>query len=202
MGFASVGLFATSRSTVMLAIILLLSLSAQNGGVAFLSIYALKVASLTPTLLGLLQSAVLGSTVVGLMIVMPLLLRCVALPRLLVLSCLDAVICWTLMSLATLAWQLYALAAGGVVEQLSNLLGTPVVNGIYQATVSTEFTIGSIRVNSIACLGVAAMYLIATIAGLLVKEIPREEEAPRDSVLGSLVSDCRDEVVSGVPQPV
>jgi len=205
--FVSLCMFCETKVTFLLAVVMLFALTSQTGGVAMLSLYALKVANLQPTMLGLLQSTILGASVFGLMLIMPILLRCISLRSCVVLSCLDAAICWFLMSLVVNELQFFvvgaslflaalyfpiarcgmtntfgkerygeALAAVGVMEQTCGMIGTPIVNGIYQATLNVEFTFAGVTVHSVACLGVAAMYFVAMIAGLIVPPIPHEKD--------------------------
>merc|ERR1711904_579179 len=106
--------------------------------------------------------------------------------KMVVLSCLDAVIVWVLLSFAQLEWELFAfgaclalagcyfpvvrvgmtnsfgkarygeaLAAVGVIEQISSMIGSPIVNSIYHATEDTEVSIGGLTLRSIAALSVA-----------------------------------------------
>lgn len=230
--FASIHMFLETRATVLLGLILLLSLTAQSGGLANVSLYALKVSSgMTPTLLGLLQSTLLGAAVIGLVVVMPLLVRCISLEKIVVLSCLDGAIAYLLMALVSQEWQLFAvgaclffagcyfpvvrcgmantfgsehygeaLAAVGVVEQLCQLIGAPIINGVYQGTESVEFSIGSLTVHSIACVSAAGMYLIAVIAGFFLQHVPHEGGSSFIAS-GSLISDCQEGSAAGRKEP-
>lgn len=231
--FVSVRLFSTSRTTVLLGLVMLMGLSSQSGGSAWLGLYAQgEKFGLSATMLGILQSTLLGASVVGLLIAMPLLVRCISLPKLLIMACCNACICWTLMSLADKAWQLYAiaatsvlaalffpivrcgmantfgkarygeaLAAVGVIEQLCNMLGAPIINGVYAATQHIHFTVGNLEVYTLAPLTAAAMYSIALVAGAFLKHIPHEG-VPDESSSTSFLSDCRDARTSALPAQV
>lgn len=110
--FASLALFAESRTTILFAGVMLFALSSQNGAVAMISMYAQKVSNISPTMLGLLQSVVLGTSVFGLLVCMPVIVRCMSLPKLVVVSCLNGVLCWLLLSIVAQSWQLFAGSAG------------------------------------------------------------------------------------------
>lgn len=111
--FSSVWMFATTRTTVLLGCVMLAALSAQNGGVSFLSLYVQKVVvGVTPVALGSFQSTVLGASVAGLLIFMPLLVQCLSLSLVTAVSCLNAVLCYCLFAMATEEWQFFAISAG------------------------------------------------------------------------------------------
>lgn len=235
--FASIHMFFQTRTTLLLGLILLLSLTAQSGGLGNISLYALKVCpGIAPTMLGLLQSTVLGSAVIGLMIIMPCIVRCVSLARIVVMSCLSGGFAYLLFSVVSQEWQFFAvgsglffagcyfpvvrcgmtntfgkerygesLAAVGVIEQLCNLIGSPIINGVYTATESVEFSIGSISVRSIAMLTAAGMYLTAAVLATFLPHVPHEDAKEVGDVgsfvaTGSLISDCQEGGVGGRPR--
>jgi len=209
---------------------LLLALAAQNGGMAMLSLYALKTSSaFTPTVLGMLQSTCLGATSIGLVVFMPMLVRFLPLSKIIVLSCLNGAISYLMLSLASKEWQFFAggaslflascyfpivrcsmtnsfgkkhygeaLAAVGAVEQLCQLIGSPIINGIYQATENDRISIGSLTEHSIACLGASGMYLVAAVFGMFLRHVPCEADGNVES--GALMADGGgQEASNGVP---
>lgn len=105
--FSALSMFLETRTTVLMGFVLLFGLTSQNGAVAVLSLYVQKVANLDAAVLGLLQSTVFGGSVIGLMIVMPMLVRCLTLPKILVLSCLNGALCWLFMAVSSAVWQLF-----------------------------------------------------------------------------------------------
>lgn len=96
-----------NRTTVLLAAVMFGAMMAQNGGGAVLSLYAIRVASLSPTSLGLLLTVLLGSGCIGLCAIMDLLTRFFTLPKVLMISTLNQVVAWVLMALCCVEWQLF-----------------------------------------------------------------------------------------------
>lgn len=111
---AALLLFFETRTTFLLALQCLFALTAMSGGLANVSLYSIKAANFSPEAVGALQSMVLGSSTLGLFVIMHLLVRCLPLKWVSCISGINAVLAWLLMSTATKAWQFFTYAGSMV----------------------------------------------------------------------------------------
>jgi len=116
-------MYTERRVTILFGIMTLCALGALTGGTATLGLYAQAVGPMSTLELGLLSSTVLGSAFVGLLVIMPLLLKCISLPKMMLVSQCNAVVGWLFISMSDQTWQLFA---GGSV-MLTNACFFPIV---------------------------------------------------------------------------
>mmetsp|Transcript_154756 Transcript_154756/g.496105 ORF Transcript_154756/g.496105 Transcript_154756/m.496105 type:complete len:340 (-) Transcript_154756:128-1147(-) len=107
----SISLFLETRTTILLAIITLAGSTAMTTGTAVVPFYAERWAGAGPEEVGLLISASLGASCVGLIVIMPWLVRCLSMTRIMVLSNLNTVVCWLVMSICIAQWEIIAILA-------------------------------------------------------------------------------------------
>jgi hypothetical protein len=116
-------MYVERRVTILFGIMTLCALAALTGGVATLALYAQAVDQMTTLEIGLLSSTVLGSAFVGLLVIMPLLLKCISLPQMMLISQCNATMCWFFMSMSNQTWQLFACGSA----MLTNACFFPIV---------------------------------------------------------------------------
>mmetsp|Transcript_41950 Transcript_41950/g.72680 ORF Transcript_41950/g.72680 Transcript_41950/m.72680 type:complete len:576 (-) Transcript_41950:26-1753(-) len=109
---SSLGMFLKTRTTLMMGSIVFFCQCAQFGTGSVVALYAQKVANANATTLGLLGSTQSVSQICGLMIIMPMLVQCLSLEKILLISCLNGVLCSFLLALSGAVWQLFAGSAG------------------------------------------------------------------------------------------
>jgi len=125
---ASLGMFAHSGATLCLGGVVLGGLLAQTGGISVMMLYAKQVADFTVLENGLQVSALLGSCFVGLIFVMPVLVKFMRLPKLMTLSLSWQVLVWLLMSMARTRLAIFV------------ILGSSVLNALYFPVIRAGFT--------------------------------------------------------------
>eukprot|EP01065_Artemidia_motanka_P031494 TRINITY_DN3788_c0_g2_i1.p1 TRINITY_DN3788_c0_g2~~TRINITY_DN3788_c0_g2_i1.p1 ORF type:complete len:499 (+),score=130.59 TRINITY_DN3788_c0_g2_i1:38-1498(+) len=123
---ASLRLFLADATTCMYGVAMLSGLIVTSGGFSVLPLYADKWADASAVTVGYLFTTALAAGCVGLVAAMPLLLRCVTLPKLALLSMINMAASWASMSLLTQTWQMAA------------VLATQVLNPCFQPIVRTN----------------------------------------------------------------
>merc|ERR1712048_1082027 len=74
-----------------------------------------------------------------------------------------------------------SLAAVGVVEQITSMIGAPIVNAVYDRTEANTLRIGSFRVTCIACFAPVLLYVFALLCSISVREVPKEVDGSDES---------------------
>jgi len=120
---AALSMYAERRVTLLFGVMTLFALAALTGGSATLALYAQAVDQMSTLEIGLLSSTVLGSAFVGLLVIMPLLLKCISLPKMMLISQSNAAVCWLFISTSDQTWQLFV----GGSAMLTNACFFPIV---------------------------------------------------------------------------
>lgn len=110
--------FAKSRTLALLGALMFWMSMGMGGGIAVTVPYVLRIDASSAEDVGWLVSAKSAASLVGLLLVLPLLLRHVSLRRILLLSTLSSVLSYGLQGFATEAWHFFALAPLGALQCL------------------------------------------------------------------------------------
>lgn len=111
---AALALFGQTKIVALMGVLFFLGMFAGSAMTSVIGLYAIKVADLDTLELGLMGSLGLGSGCIGLVVVMPMLVKCFSLPRVMSVSLLNSALVALLLSVAQGKMEIFAFQACSV----------------------------------------------------------------------------------------